>query len=324
MKHILILIFAGAYCTSHLAYAAEPAASYPSKPVRMIVGYAPGGGSDIMGRIMGQDLSKVLGHQMIVENRAGAAQNIAAEYIAKAPADGYTLFMSSAALGINISLYPKINYHPIKDFAPIALFAISPNLLITHPSLPPKTVKEFVAFAKQFPGKLNYSTSGSGSTQHLSGEMLKVMAGIGIVHIPYRGSAPSMTALLSGEVEFSFNNIPASINYIKAGRLRALAITSAKRSPLLPDLPTMAEAGVPKFETSTWYGLLAPAATPRDIVAKLNQTINTIVRTPDFSKRLAQLGADPVADTPEYFANYLKSEIERWAPVVKASGAKPE
>jgi tripartite-type tricarboxylate transporter receptor subunit TctC len=324
MKQILTAIALATTSMWQVTYAAEPATSFPSKPVRMIVGYAPGGGSDIMGRLMGQDLSKALGQQMIVENRAGAAQNIAAEFVAKAPPDGYTLFMSSAALGINISLYPKINYHPIRDFAPVALFAISPNLLITHPSLPPKTVKEFVAFAKQYPGKLNYSTSGSGSTQHLSGEMLKVMTGIGIVHIPYRGSAPSMTALLSGEVEFSFNNIPASINYIKAGRLRAIAITSAKRSPLLPDLPTMAEAGVPKFETSTWYGLLAPAATPRDIVSKLNQTVNTIVKTPDFSKRLAQLGADPVADTPEYFANYLKAEIERWAPVVKASGAKPE
>ena len=307
-----------------LAHAAEPAASYPSKPVRAIVGYAPGGGSDIMGRIMGQELTKVLGQQIIVENRAGAAQNVAAEFIARAPADGYTLFMSSAALGINISLYPKINYHPIKDFAPVALFSISPNLLITHPSLPPKTVKDFVAFAKNNPGKLNYSSSGSGSTQHLSGEMLKVMTGIGITHVPYRGTAPSITALISGEVEFSFSNIPSVISYIQANRLRAIAITSAKRSPLLPNLPTMAEAGVPKFETATWYGLLAPAATPRDIIAKLNNTVNTIVRSAEFNKRMAQLGADPVADTPEFFANYLKAEIERWAPVVKASGAKPE
>lgn len=305
-------------------HAAEPASSYPSKPVRAIVGYAPGGGSDIMGRIMAQELTKSLGHQMIVENRAGAAQNVAAELIARAPADGYTLFMSSAALGINISLYPKINYHPVRDFAPVALFAISPNLLLTHPSLPPKTVKEFIAFAKQYPGKLNYSSSGSGSTQHLSGEMLKVMAGIGIVHIPYRGTAPSMTALLSGEVEFSFSNIPASLGYVQSNRLRAIAITSAKRSGLLPALPTMAEAGVPRFETSTWYGLLAPAATPRDIVMKLNSAVNAIVKNPEFNKRLAQLGADPVAESPEYFANFLKSEIERWAPVVKASGAKPE
>ncbi len=324
MKQILKVIMTCAFITAPTTHAAEPAASYPSKPVRAIVGYAPGGGSDIMGRIMAQELTKALGHQMIVENRAGAAQNVAAELIARAPADGYTLFMSSAALGINISLYPKINYHPIKDFAPVALFAISPNLLLTHPSLPVKTLKEFVAFARQYPGKLNYSTSGSGSTQHLSGEMLKVMTGISIVHVPYRGTAPSMTALLSGEVELSFSNIPASLGYLQSNRLRAIAITSARRSALLPALPTMAEAGVPKFETSTWYGLLAPAATPRDIVMKLNQAVNTIVRHPEFNKRLAQLGADPVAESPEYFANFLKSEIERWAPVVKASGAKPE
>jgi tripartite-type tricarboxylate transporter receptor subunit TctC len=306
------------------AQAAESAASYPSKTVRNIVGYAPGGGSDIMGRIMAQELSKQLGQQFIVENRAGAAQNVAAELIVRSPADGYTLFMSSAALGINISLYPKLNYHPVKDFAPVALFAISPNLLLTHPSLPPKSVKEFIAFAKQNPGKMNYSSSGSGSTQHLSGEMLKVMTGIGIVHVPYRGTAPSITALLSGEVEFSLSNIPAALAYVQNNRLRALAITSAKRSALLPQLPTMAEAGVPKFETSTWYGLLAPAATPRDIVMKLNGTVNSIVKNADFNKRLAQLGADPVADSPEFFVKFLQAEIERWAPVVKASGAKPE
>ena len=301
MKKIFTSISLITLIGSQAAVAAEPAASYPSKPVRAIVGYAPGGGSDIMGRIMAQELTKSFGQQMIVENRAGAAQNVAAEMIARTPADGYTLFMSSAALGINISLYPKLNYHPVKDFAPVALFAISPNLLLTHPSLPPKSVKEFIAFAKQYPGKLNYSSSGSGSTQHLSGEMLKVMTGINIVHVPYRGTAPSIVA-----------------------GLRALAITSAKRSALLPNLPTMAEAGVPKFETSTWYGLLAPAATPRDIVTKLNGAVNTIVRNADFNKRLAQLGADPVAESPEYFANFLQAEIERWAPVVKASGAKPE
>jgi tripartite-type tricarboxylate transporter receptor subunit TctC len=319
-----MILSCGACFASSMANAAESAASYPSKPVRAIVGYAPGGGSDIMGRIMAQELTKSLGQQMIVENRAGAAQNVAAELIARSPADGYTLFMSSAALGVNISLYPKLNYHPVRDFAPAGLFAISPNLLLTHPSLPPKTVKEFIAFAKQNPGKMNYSSSGSGSTQHLSGEMLKVMAGIGITHVPYRGTAPSITALLSGEVEFSISNIPAALTYVQSNRLRALAITSAKRSALLPNLPTMAEAGVPKFETSTWYGLLAPAATPRDIVMKLNGAVNTIVKNPDFSKRLAQLGADPVAESPDFFAKFLQAEIERWAPVVKASGAKPE
>ena len=309
-------------CLPAAAHAAD-AAGYPSKPVRIVVGYAPGGGSDIMGRFIGQELTKLLHQQMVIENRPGAAQNLAAEFVAKAPADGYMLFMSSAALGINISLYPKLNYHPIRDFAPIALFAISPNLLLLHPSVPAKTLKEFIAIAQKNPGKLNYSSSGSGSTQHLSGELLKLMGKIDVVHVPYKGSAPSMTALISGEVEFSFANIPSSLTYVESGRLRAIAITSAKRSGLLPNLPTMSEAGIPGFETSTWYGLLAPAATPPEIVTKLNQAVNTAVKNPEVNRRLAQLGADPVVESPQEFASYLKAEIDRWAKVVKASGAKP-
>lgn len=309
-------------CLPAAAHAAD-AAGYPSKPVRIVVGYAPGGGSDIMGRFIGQELTKLLHQQMVIENRPGAAQNVAAEFVAKAPADGYMLFMSSAALGINISLYPKLNYHPIRDFAPIALFAISPNLLLLHPSVPAKTLKEFIAIAQKNPGKLNYSSSGSGSTQHLSGELLKLMGKIDVVHVPYKGSAPSMTALISGEVEFSFANIPSSLNYVESGRLRAIAITSSKRSGLLPNLPTMSEAGIPGFETSTWYGLLAPAATPPEIVTKLNQAVNTAVKNPEVNRRLAQLGADPVVESPQEFASYLKAEIDRWAKVVKASGAKP-
>jgi tripartite-type tricarboxylate transporter receptor subunit TctC len=305
------------------AHAAD-ASGYPNKPVRMIVGYAPGGGSDIMGRFIGQELTKLLGQQMVIENRPGAAQNVAAEYVAKGPADGYTLFMSSAAHGVNISLYPKLNYHPVKDFAPIALFAISPNLLLTHPSLPARTLKEFLAVARKNPRTLNYSSSGNGSTQHLSGELLKLMAHVDVVHVPYRGTAPSMTALMSGEVEFSFANIPSSLNYVEQGRLRAIAITSAKRSGLLPNLPTMSEAGLPGFETATWYGLLAPAATPQEIVTKLNEAVNTAVKNPEVNKRLAQLGADPVIESPQYFAKDLGTELERWAKVVKASGAKPE
>lgn len=309
-------------CMPAAAHAAD-AAGYPTKPVRIVVGYAPGGGSDIMGRFIGQELTKLLHQQMVIENRPGAAQNVAAEFVAKGPADGYTLFMSSAALGINISLYPKLNYHPIRDFAPIALFAISPNLLLLHPSVPAKTLKEFIAVAQKNPGKLNYSSSGSGSTQHLSGELLKLMGKIDVVHVPYKGSAPSMTALISGEVEFSFANIPSSLTYVESGRLRAIAITSAKRSGLLPNLPTMSEAGIPGFETSTWYGLLAPAATPPEIVTKLNQAVNTAVKNPEVNRRLAQLGADPVVESPQEFASYLKAEIDRWAKVVKASGAKP-
>lgn len=325
MKSIRILaaLTLGCSAASGAAWAAD-ASNYPNKPVRLIVGYAPGGGSDIMGRFIGQELTKLLGQQMVVENRPGAAQNVAAEYVAKGPADGYTLFMSSAAHGVNISLYPKLNYHPVKDFAPIALFAISPNLLLTHPSLPARTLKEFLAVAKKNPRKLNYSSSGNGSTQHLSGELLKLMAHVDVVHVPYKGTAPSMTALMSGEVEFSFANIPSSLSYVEQGRLRAIAITSAKRSGLLPNLPTMSEAGLPGFETATWYGLLAPAATPPEIITKLNQAVNTAVKNPEVNKRLAQLGADPVIESPQYFANYLKTEIDRWAKVVKASGAKPE
>jgi len=304
------------------AWAQAP--KFPAKPIRMVVGYAPGGGSDIMGRLIAQQITEALGQQVIVENRPGAAQNVAAELVAKSPADGYTLFLSSAALGINVSLYSKINYDPVNDFAPVAVFATSPNLLVVHPSFPARTVKEFVAVAKKNPGKLNFSSSGSGSTQHLSGEMLKLQIGVGMTHIPYKGSAPSMTALASGEVDFSFNNIPAAQPLMIPGRIRALAITSQKRSPLLPELPTMIEGGLPGFVTQTWYGVLAPAGTPGDVINTLNAVIVKAIQKEDFRARIAQTGADTIAETPEYFRRMLKEEIERWAKVVKASKAKPE
>ena len=297
---------------------------YPMKPIKMVVGYAPGGGSDIMGRLMAQQLVEILGQQVVVENRAGAAQNIAAEFVAKAPADGYTLFLSSAALGINVSLYPKLNYDPVKDFAPVAVFATSPNLLLVHPSFPARNAREFIAVAKKNPGKLNFSSSGSGSSQHLSGEMLKIQIGVDMTHIPYKGSAPSMTALASGEVDFSFNNIPSAQPLMTPGRVRALAITSEKRSALLPELPTMIEGGVKGFVTQTWYGVLVPAGTPADVVNTLNAAIVKAVKKEDFSTRLAQTGADPIAETPEYFRKLLNDEIARWSKVVKASKAKPE
>ena len=297
---------------------------YPAKPIKMIVGYAPGGGSDIMGRLIAQQITDATGQQVVVENRAGAAQNVAAEYFIKQPADGYMMFLSSAALGVNVSLYPKLNYDPMKDFAPVAVFATSPNLLLVHPSYPAKTVREFIAVAKKNPGKLNFSSSGSGSTQHLSGEMLKLMIGVDMTHIPYKGSAPSMTALASGEVDFSFNNIPASQPLMTPGRIRAIAITSARRSPLLPELPTMVEGGLPGFVTETWYGVLFPAGAPADVIATLNGVIVKAVQKDDFRARLAQLGADPIAETPDYFRKFLAAEIERWGKVVRASKAKPE
>lgn len=304
------------------AWAQTP--KYPAKPIRMVVGYAPGGGSDIMGRLIAQQIADALGQQVIVENRPGAAQNVAAEHVAKSPADGYTLFLSSAALGINVSLYSKINYDPIKDFAPIAVFATSPNLLLVHPSFPARTVKEFIAVAKRNPGKLNFSSSGSGSTQHLSGELLKLKIGVEITHIPYKGSAPSMTALASGEVDFSFNNIPAAQPLMTPGRIRALGITSAKRSPLLPQLPTLIEGGLPGFITQTWYGVLAPAGTPGDVIKTLNAVIVKAIQKDDFRARIAQTGADTMTETPEYFRKMLREEIDRWAIVVKASKAKAE
>lgn len=294
---------------------------YPVKPIRMIVGYAPGGGSDIMGRLIAPQITEALGQQVIVENRAGQAQNIAAEFLTKQPADGYNLFLSSAALGVNVSLYPKLNYDPVKDFVPIAVFASSANLLVTHPSLPAKNVKEFIAVVKKNPGKMNFSSSGSGSTQHLSGEMLKLMIKGDFTHIPYKGTGPSLVALASGEVEFSFTNIPAAQPLLN--RMRVLAITGEKRSALMPEVPTMIEGGLPGFVTQTWYGVLSQRGTPQSVVTTLNNVIVKAVQREDFRNKLAQMGADPIAESPEYFRKMLAEEIERWSKVVKASGIKP-
>ncbi len=294
---------------------------YPVKPIRMIVGYAPGGGSDIMGRLIAPQITEALGQQVIVENRAGQAQNIAAEFITRQPADGYTLFLSSAALGVNATLYPKLNYDPVKDFAPVAVFATSANLFLVHPSLPVRSVKEFIAAVKKNPGKMNYSSSGSGSTQHLSGEMLKLMIKGDFTHIPYKGTGPSLTALISGEVEFTFSNIPAAQPMLN--RIRVLGITSEKRSPLMPDVPTMAEAGLPGLVSQTWYGILVARNTPQPIVNTLNAVVVNAVKREDFRGKLAQMGADPLAEPPEYFRKMLNDEIERWGKVVRASGIKP-
>lgn len=321
-RRMMISVLGGLLCFYGLAQAQAP--KYPTKPIRMVVGYAPGGGSDIMGRLIAQKITEAMGQQVIVENRAGVAQNVAAEYVAKSPNDGYTLFMSSAALGVNISLYPKLNYDPVKDFAPVAVFAVSPNLLLVNPTFPAKNVTEFLAVVKKNPGKFNFSSSGSGSTQHLSGELLKLMTKTDMTHVPYKGTAPSLTALASGEVDFSFSNIPAAQPLMGPGRIKALAITSAKRSPLLPELPTMIEGGLPGFVTQTWYGVLAPAGTPGNVISALNAVIVKAVQKEDFRARLAQLGADPITETPEYFRKMLAEEIERWSKVVKASKAKPE
>lgn len=321
-RKLLIGVLGMLLCVNGFAFAQAP--KYPNKPIRMVVGYAAGGGSDIMGRLIAQQITEATGQPIVVENRAGAAQNVAAEYFIKQPNDGYTLFLSSAALGINVSLYPKINYDPVKDFVPVALFATAPNLLLVHPSFPAKTIAEFLAAIKKNPGKYNFSSSGSGSTQHLSGELLKLVTNTDTIHVPYKGTAPSMTGLASGEVDFTFCNIPAAQPLMAANRVRALGITSSKRSPLLPELPTMVEGGLPGFVTETWFGVLAPAGTPRSVITALNTVIVKAVQKDSFRSRLAQLGADPVADTPEYFGKFLNEEIARWSKVVKASKATPE
>lgn len=300
------------------------AQNYPTKPIRMVVGYAPGGGSDIMGRLIAPHITEAMGQPIIVENRAGAAQNVAAEHIIKQPNDGYTLFLSSAALGVNVSLYSKLNYDPVKDFAPVAIFATSPNILLVKPAFPAKNVEEFLAVVRKNPGKFNYSSSGTGSTQHLSGEMLKLMINTDITHVAYKGTSPSLTALAGGEVDFSFSNIPAAQPLLATGKFRAIGITSAKRSAVMPELQTMIEGGLPGFITTTWYGLLAPAGTPRSVISALNAVVQKAVQKEDVRARLGQLGADPLAESPEYFQKFLLEEIERWSKVVKAAKLKVE
>jgi len=318
MKALIAGIVGATLAFSGSAYAQD---KYPSKPIRMIVGYAPGGGSDIMGRLMAPQITEALGQQVIVENRAGQAQNIAAEYIIRQPADGYTIFLSSAALGVNASLYPKLNYDPVKDFIPVAVFATSANLLLVHPSVPAKNAREFIALVKKNPGKMNYSSSGSGSTQHLSGEMMKLLIKTDFTHIPYKGTGPALIALASGEVEFSFSNIPAAQPMLS--RMRVLGITSEKRSTLMPEVPTMIESGLPGFVTQTWYGILVPRGTPQNVVTALNTVAVNAVKREDFRNRILQMGSDPIAESPEYFRKMLAEEIERWGKVVRASGIKP-
>jgi tripartite-type tricarboxylate transporter receptor subunit TctC len=306
------------------AASAAHAQTYPTKPVRLVVGFTPGGGVDINARLLAADLGKSLGQQVIVDNRPGAGTNIANEYVARAAPDGYTLLMNTAAIAINMSLYKKVNFDAIKDFTPISLFSESPNILVVHPSLPVRNVKDLIALAKAKPGAMNFSSAGSGTTQHLSGELFKLKSGIDVVHVPYKGSAPSLTALLGGEVEMTFANIPAISSHVKAGRLRPLASTGLKRAAQMPNVATMKESGVSGVEVVVWYGVLAPAQTPRDIVNTLAAAIAKATRSSEMRQRLLDQGAEPVGNTPEEFAKILREEVKRWAQVVRVSGAKAD
>jgi len=300
------------------------AQNYPSRPVRLIVGFPPGGGVDINARILAPKLAEYLGQQVVVENVPGAGTNIANERVARSAPDGYTLLINTAAVAINMSLYRNLPFDTLRDFAPVSVFSQSPNVLVVNAKLAAQNVKELVAMARSSPGKLNYSSAGVGTTQHLAAELFKLRTGTFIVHIPYKGTAPSMTALIAGEVDLSFANIPSIQGHLKSGRLRALATAAANRDPQLPDLPTMKEAGVEGVEVVVWYGVLAPAATPRDIVQKLAEGIQRATRDADVRKRMLEQGAAPVGNTPEEFAKLLREEVARWAEVVKISGARAD
>ena len=296
---------------------------YPTRPVRMLVGFPPGGGTDIAARLLAPKLSEYLGQQFVVENRPGATTNIATDLVAKSVPDGHTLLFTTSAIAINMSLYKNLPFDALRDFAPISVFAESPNLLVAHQSAG-ASVAELVSRAKSKPGSLNYSSAGSGTTQHLAGEVFKVKSGTQIVHVPYKGTAASLTAVIAGEVQFSFANVPAILGHVKNGRLRALAVAGARRSDLMPEVPTLKEAGVEGVEVPVWYAILAPAATPRELVTILGNATARAARSPDTRQRLVEQGADPVGNSPEEFARLLREEVAKYAEVIRISGAKPE
>ena len=300
------------------------AQSYPTRPVRFVVGFAPGGGGDIATRLMGQWLSDRLGQQFVVENRVGAASNLATEQVVRAPADGYTLIQLNVANAINASLYKNLSFNVLRDLAPVASFMRVPNVMEVSPTVPINTVPEFIAYAKANPGKLMFASSGVGTTIHMSGELFRAMAGVDMLHVPYRGLAAGGYAdLMTGAVHVTFDNLPASIELIRAGKLRGLAVTSATRSQAMPELPTVADV-LPGYEASAWYGIAAPAGTPADIVERLNQALNAAFADPRMKARIAELGGTPLPGSPADFAKFFASETEKWARVVKLSGAKVE
>lgn len=301
------------------------AQNYPVKPIRLIVPYPPGGPTDLVGRSVGQKLTEAWGQQVVVENRAGAASAVGTEVAARAPADGYTLLLgTSAGFCINPALGGKLPYDAERDFAPITLLVINPQILVVHPSMPVNSVKTLIALAKSRPGQINYASVGNASPQHLGMEMLKKMTGIDMVHVPYKGTAPAVTDILAGNVSLMFNSMPSVLPQARAGRLRGLAVSSAQRSAAAPEIPTVAEAGVPGFDYVTWYGLFAPAGTPRDVVNRLNSAVARILAEPELAKRFASQGAEPLSNSPDQLAQYRRAEYERWRKLIAEMKLKVE
>jgi len=302
---------------------AAAAQTYPVKTVRMVVGFPPGGPTDVLARIVAQKLGESWGQQVIVDNRAGASGMIGAELVARAAPDGYTLLMVPVTFAVTPSLFSKMNYDSERDFAAVAQVAAAPFILVVHPTLPVKSVKDLVALARARPGQLNYASASTGGMPHLAGELFNLMAGVKMVHVPYKGAAPATTDLLAGQVQLMFNNMLSAMPQVKAARLRALAVTSTRRSNALPELPAIAET-LPGYEASGWYGLLAPAATPREAVARINSETSRIMKLPEVAQRLAGDGVEAVGTTPEQFAAYLRAEIAKWGKIVKTAGIKAD
>ncbi len=318
MKHGLVLLL----CACSVAEAQD----YPARPIRIIVPFTPGAGVDIVARAIAQSLNEAWKQSIVVDNRPGAGGTIAGDLVARASADGYTLMLGNVStLAIAPALNPKLPYSPLRDFAPITLITTSENVLVLHPTVPATSMREFIAYAKANPRKLNYGSSGNGTTSHLGGVMFASMTGTEMTHVPYKGSGPMLTDLLAGQLQLSFSSVPTALPHIKSGRLRALAVTLLARSSVLPDLPTVQEAaGLKGFEISLWQGIVAPAATPRAVVMKLNKQIAASLRTPDMKGKLTVQGLDAVGNTPEQFGAYIRDEIAKWTKVVLASGARAE
>lgn len=301
------------------------AQSYPTKPIRLIVPYPPGGSNDILGRMMAQKLSEAFHQQVVVDNRGGASGIVGAELAMKAAPDGYTLLFAGAALlAMNPALFAKLPYEPLRDFAPVSLIASTPFMLVTNPSLPVKTVQDLIALAKAKPGQLNFGAAGAGGPGRLAAEMFKSMSGIELLHVPYNGGGPALTATMAGEVHIFFSTIGPVLRLVRDGKLKGLAVTSAKRSAVVPEFPTIAESGVPGYEISNWFGIVVPAATPKPVITRLNAEIVNAINLSDIKKRIIGLGADPIGGTPDELTAYTRSEIVKWAKVVKAAGIAPQ
>lgn len=300
------------------------AQDYPNKAIRFVVPFAPGGGTDIIGRVIAQALIETLGQPVVVDNRGGAGSTLGTEIVAKSPTDGYTILFGNISLAFNATLYTKLRYDTIRDLAPISLSAVQPNILVVHPGLPAKNLREFIELARANPGKYNYASAGTGSGTHLAAELLKLQTRIDIVHVPYKGTGPALTDLLGGQINMMVSTFASALPHVKSGRMRALGVTTAKRSPATPDVPTLIEGGVAGYDYSTWYGLLAPAGTAKTIIDKLNAANRKVLTRDDIKQKLESQGVDPVFNTPAEFSAYIKSETEKWGKVVKATGAKAE